>query len=61
MNQEVDKIQVWLLANKLSVHYVGKSQYMLINCSTHIPLAENCFELYTWGVIPLLELIAMSI
>ena len=30
MNIEVDKIQDWLLANKLSVHYVDKSQYMLI-------------------------------
>ena len=31
MNHEVGKIQDWLLANKLSVHYVKKSQYMLIN------------------------------
>ena len=31
MNHEVRKIQDWLLANKLSVHYVKKSQYMLIN------------------------------
>ena len=31
MNLEVGKIQDWLLANMLSVHYVKKSQYMLIN------------------------------
>ena len=30
MNQEVDKIQTWMLANKLSVHYVGKSKFMLV-------------------------------
>ena len=34
MNHEVGKIQDWLLANKLSVHYVKKSQYMLINSNT---------------------------
>ena len=49
MNQEVEKIQVWLLANKLPVHYIGKSQYMLVNCSAHIPLPENCFELHMGG------------
>ena len=31
MNSEVHKIQDWLFANKLSVHYVDKSEYMLIN------------------------------
>ena len=45
MNQEVDKIQTWLLANKLSVHYVGKSQYMLVNSRNNLQLPENCFEL----------------
>ena len=29
MNEEVDKVQTWLLANKLSVHYVDKSQYCI--------------------------------
>ena len=31
MNYQVQKVQAWLLANKLSVHYVKKSQYMLVN------------------------------
>ena len=31
MNTQVEKVQAWILANKLSVHYVKKSQYMLIN------------------------------
>ena len=44
MNQEVDKIQTWMLANKLSVHYVGQSQFMLVNYANHIRLPENCFE-----------------
>ena len=26
MNNQVEKVQAWLLANKLSVHYVDKSQ-----------------------------------
>ena len=34
MNEQIEKIQAWLLANKLSVHYVDKSQYMLINSNT---------------------------
>ena len=45
MNQKVDKIQTWKSANKLSVHYVGKSQFMLVNYANHIRLPENCFEL----------------
>ena len=28
LNQEVDKVHNWLLANGLSVHYVDKTQYM---------------------------------
>ena len=51
MNHEVGKIQVWLLANKLSVHYIGKSQYMLVNYSTHLQLPENCFKLYMGGYL----------
>ena len=31
MNRQVDKVHDWLLANKLSVHYVDKSTYMLVN------------------------------
>ena len=49
MNQEVDKIQTWLLANKLSVHYIGKSQYMLVNSRNNLQLPENCLELDMGG------------
>ena len=45
MNHQVDKIQTWLLANKLSVHYVDKSQYMLINANNTVPVDDGCFEL----------------
>ena len=31
MNNQVDKIQTWLLANKLSVHYVDKSVFKIQN------------------------------
>ena len=31
MNRQVEKVHDWLLANKLSVHYVDKSKYMLVN------------------------------
>ena len=44
MNTEVENIQKWLLANKLSVHYVDKSQYMLIN-SNILKSIESDFEL----------------
>ena len=30
-NREVNKVQEWLLANGLSVHYIKKTQYMLIH------------------------------
>ena len=30
LNNEVDKVHNWLLANKLSVHYTDKTQFMLI-------------------------------
>ena len=49
MNIEVDKIQDWLLANKLSVHYVDKSQYMLIN--SNITKRVDDFELKMGGHI----------
>ena len=29
MNREIQKVQNWLLANSLSVHYVKKTQYIL--------------------------------
>ena len=29
MNIEIDKVQNWLLANKLSVHYGSKTQFIL--------------------------------
>ena len=45
MNTEVEKVQVWLLANKLSVHYVKKSQYMLINSNINTRVDDSGFEL----------------
>ena len=49
MNIEVDKIQTWLLhSNKLSVHYVDKSQYMLINSNITKSIESN-FELKMGG------------
>ena len=45
MNHQVDKIQTWLLANKLSVHYVDKSQYMLINANNTVRVNDGFFEL----------------
>ena len=48
MNIEVEKIQNWLLANKLSVHYVDKSQYMLIN-SNITKTVDSDFELKMGG------------
>ena len=48
MNSEVEKIQTWLLANKLSVHYVDKSQYMLIN-SNIVKSIDSDFELKMGG------------
>ena len=44
MNTEVDRIRNWLLTNKLSVHYVDKSQYMLIN-SNILKSIDSNFEL----------------
>ena len=45
MNEQVDKVQTWLLANKLSVHYIDKSQYMLINSNNYVRIEDGCFEL----------------
>ena len=45
MNEQVEKVQTWLFANKLSVHYVDKSQYMLINANNNIRIEDGCFEL----------------
>ena len=45
MNTEVEKVQEWLLANKLSVHYVKKSQYMLVNSNLNNRVDDNNFEL----------------
>ncbi len=36
MNREIDKVQNWLNANKLSVHYVKKTQYILF-----VPPSKN--------------------
>ena len=45
MNELIEKIQAWLLANKLSVHYVDKSQYMLVNSNNNVRIEDGCFEL----------------
>ena len=45
MNIQVEKIQTWLHANKLSVHYVDKSQYMLVNSNNNYRIEDGCFEL----------------
>ena len=45
MNEQVGKVQAWLLANKLSVHYVDKSMYMLVNSNNNIRVADGNFEL----------------
>ena len=45
MNEQVEKVQAWLLANKLSVHYVDKSKYMLVNSNNNIRVEDGCFEL----------------
>ena len=45
MNEQVEKVQVWLLANKLSVHYVDKSKYMIVNSNNNVRVEDDCFEL----------------
>ena len=45
MNEQVAKVQAWLLANKLSIHYVDKTQYMLINQNINVSLDGDGFEL----------------
>ena len=45
MNTQVEKVQAWLLANKLSVHYVDKSQYMLVNKNNNQRIEDGDFEL----------------
>ena len=44
MNHQINMVHDWLLANKLSVHYVGKSQYMLINKNISVRVNDD-FEL----------------
>ena len=44
MNYQVDKVHDWLLSNKLSVHYVTKSQYMIVNKNINVGITED-FEL----------------
>ena len=45
MNEQVGKVQAWLLVNKLSVHYVDKSQYMLVNSNNNTRIEDGDFEL----------------
>ena len=42
---QVAKVQAWLLANKLSVHYIKKSQFMLVNKSNLVDTEEEA----TWN------------
>ena len=51
MNDEVGKVQAWLLANKLSVHYVDKSKYMLVNKNNNQRIEDGGFELKMGGHI----------
>ena len=44
MNEQVAKVHSWLLANQLSVHYVDKTQYMLVNSNINTRIDES-FEL----------------
>ena len=45
MNLQVKKVQDWLLANRLSVHYVDKSQYMRINSNNNQRIEDELFTL----------------
>ena len=51
MNNQIEKVQAWLLANKLSVHYVDKSQYMLVNKNNNQRIEDDGFELKMGGHI----------
>ena len=51
MNAQIERVQNWLLANKLSVHYVDKSKYMLINANNIIRVEDGLFELKMGGHI----------
>ena len=44
MNCQIEKVQDWLLANKLSVHYDDKSKYMLFNKNISTSVDDD-FEL----------------
>ena len=46
MNYQVQKVQEWLLCNKLSVHYVKKSQYMLVNKNNSLRVEDINFKLF---------------
>ena len=49
MNKQVEKVQAWLLANRLSVHYVDKSKYMLVNKNNNFRVEDGGFELKMGG------------
>ena len=51
MNTQVEKVQAWLIANKLSVHYVDKSKYMLVNKNNNQRIEDGDFELMMGGHI----------
>ena len=44
MNHQVEMVHDWLLANRLSVHYVDKSKYMLVNKNINTRVDDE-FEL----------------
>ena len=51
-NNEVNKVQDWLLANGLSVHYVDKTKYMLIKGSGLCKIrtgSDSSFKLFMGG------------
>ena len=49
MNLQINKVQAWLLANKLSVHYVKKSQFMLVNKNPAYRVDDGNFNLKMGG------------
>ena len=49
MNFEIGKVQDWLLANKLSVHYVDKTQYILFIPQGKVKQKPPDFSLFMGG------------
>ena len=49
MNFEIEKVQDWLLANKLSVHYAKKTQYILFIPPSKSKVNTDCFSITMGG------------